>query len=285
MNTFKTLLLREWMQHHLGWLLLVLIPLAATLLLLPVGQVQVDANEGVNLVASGAIGFYTLFVSGLAWLALSLQASGLARRDTQDRSIEFWRSLPVSDSLSIAATLLTHLLLFPLAAMALAALSSVLISAVVILKVFGMAGWAALDLPSLLALAAAGLPRLLLGSVLASLWAAAILLPLMAASAWLKRWGVPVVAAAVGLGGLVLREAYGQPWLLDGVGELFQRFGAALVPFTDGPVEKFENGIEPAWFWSDLVWQLQALASPLFVVALALVAGGFALLVLRRQRG
>jgi proline iminopeptidase len=46
----------------------------------------------------------------------------------------------------------------------------------------------------------AGVPRLLLGVVLASFWAAPALLVVMAASTWLKRWGLPALGAFFGLG-------------------------------------------------------------------------------------
>ena len=48
MQRFKTLLLREWMQHRWGWLLVMFAPLVITLVTLPFGGVQLGPNEGVN---------------------------------------------------------------------------------------------------------------------------------------------------------------------------------------------------------------------------------------------
>ena len=190
MQTFKTLLLREWMQHRLGWLLLALLPPAIVLPLALFGHIQVSGQEPVNLVAMVTLGAFTLAVTGLAWATVGFQAPGLARRDAQDRSVEFWRALPVSDTTSVAATLCAHLVLMPLVVMGVAALASVAVAGVVVLRVFGSAGYAALDLNYLGSMVLAALPRLAAGSLLASFWAAAVLLPMMAASAWLKRWEI-----------------------------------------------------------------------------------------------
>ena len=53
-------------------------------------------------------------VLGITVVALLIQTPGLARRDRQDRSIEFWLSLPTSHAASVAAPVLMHLVLVPL---------------------------------------------------------------------------------------------------------------------------------------------------------------------------
>lgn len=284
MRIFKTLLLREWMQHRIGWLVLALLPAAIVLPLSLFGHIQVSGQEPVDLVAMVTMGGFTLFVAGLAWVVVGFQAPGLARRDAQDRSIEFWRSLPVSDTTSVATTLCAHLVLMPLAVMGVAALASLAVAGVVVLRVFGSAGYAALDLNYLGGMYLAALPRLAAGSLLASFWAAAVLLPMMAASAWLKRWGVPALVGALWGGGMVLDKAHGQPWLLNAMATPFQRFADALVPLrVDG--DNFPGtAATPVWFWHDLLKELQALASPSALLALAVVALSFWLLVLRRRQ-
>jgi hypothetical protein len=284
MKVFKTLLLREWMQHRMGWLLLALLPPAIVLPLSMFGQIQVSGQEPVNLVAMVTMGGFTLFMAGLAWVTAGFQAPGLARRDTQDRSIEFWRALPAGDRTSVAATLCAHLVLMPLAVMAVGLVTSLALASIVVLRIFGPAGLPALDLGYLGSMVLAALPRLAAGSLLASFWAATVLLPMMAASAWLKRWGVPVLLTALWGGGNVLDKAYGQAWLLNAVVTPFQRFANALVPLrVDG--DKFPGlSATPIWFWHDLLSELQALASPAGLWALAVIALSFWLLVLRRQR-
>lgn len=300
MNTFKTLLLREWMQHRVGWLLLALLLPAITLVLGAFGPAHWNVTGYSNPadLATAVKNLHTqvavisaisviLPTAGLAWMALFAQAPGLPQRDSKDRSIEFWRALPVSDATALAATLCAHLVLMPLAVMLVATLAGVLLANVAVLKLFGTAGYAVLDLPYLGAVALSALPRLALGSLLASLWASALLLPLMAASAWLKRWGVPALAGAVGLAGLWLKESFDQTWLLDGVRDLFYNFGAALVPFVQQGMDKLvAGGVEtpPALFWADAQQRLADLGTPLFGVALLLSATSFALLLLKRQR-
>jgi ABC-2 type transport system permease protein len=287
MSMFKTLLQREWMQHHVGWLVLVAAPLALMVVGAIFGQVQVghdgsDTPVGLGLILAGG---YATFMAAITWLIIGLQAPGLARRDAQDRSIEFWRSLPVADSLALAATLLAHLVLMPLAVMAVALLSGCLVGLMVVMRGFGFAALSGLPWPELGVILLAAVPRLLVGSLLASLWAAPLVLAAMAASAWLKRWGVPVLLAVVGLGGLLLREAYDMPWLLDTVAALWRRGAEALAPLQAVMLEQAQPGQVPGLLLQDLGHRLQDLASPLFIVALAVSAVSFGLLLLRRQRG
>lgn len=282
MNTFKTLLLREWMQHRMGWLALAALPLAGVLLLLlPFGQVTLGNTPG-RLVAVITLGIFAISTGAQAWLVVALQAPGLARRDAQDRSIEFWRALPVGDATALSATLVAHQLLMPLAITCAAGVAGLLAAVLVVVRGYG---WAAVDLPYLFTMFAAGLPRVVLGGLLASLWAAALLLPLMAASAWLKRWGLPVLVGGVGALGIWLDKAYQQTWLLDGVRELFFNFAAALVPLVQGFEDQPGTEAVPAWFWLDAQHRLADLASPMFAVALLLAGAGFWLLLLKRQRG
>lgn len=282
MNTFKTLLLREWMQHRVGWLALAALPVVGVLLLaMPFGQVTLG-NTPSQLVALMTLGIFAIGTGAQAWLVVALQASGLARRDAQDRSIEFWRALPTGDAQALSATLVAHHLLMPLAITCLAGGVGLLAAVLVVVRGHG---WQALDLPYLLAMFAAGLPRVVLGGVLASLWASALLLPLMAASAWLKRWGVPVLVGGVGALGIWLDKVYQQTWLLDGLRELFFNFAAALVPLAHGFEDQPGTSAVPAWFWLDAQHRLADLATPLFAVALLLAGAGFGLLLLKRQRG
>lgn len=282
MQVFKTLLLREWMQHRIGWLVLAALPLALVLLLvLPFGEVKLG-NTPSHLVSVMTLGIFSIGAGAQAWLVMALQAPGLARRDAQDRSIEFWRSLPAGDATAISATLVAHHLLVPLAVTCVSGVAGLLAAVLLVVRGYG---WQALDLNYLLVMFAAGLPRAVLGGVLASLWASALLLPLMAASAWLKRWGVPVLVGAVGAAGVWLDKVYHQTWLLDGVRELFFNFAAALVPLAQGFEDRPGTEAVPTWFWVDAQHRLADLGTPLFAVALLLAAAGFYLLLLKRQRG
>jgi ABC-2 type transport system permease protein len=287
MQTFKTLLLREWMQHRLGWLLLGGIPLALMIPLMIFGTVQFgDAVlPGPGLVALIIAAGYTYFLLTLAGSAVAFLAPGLARRDVQDRSIEFWTSLPTSHTASVGATVLLNVLLMPLLVLGMAAVGAMIAGLIAVVRVHGASGLAEMPWGAVAAVGFAGLVRLALGIVLGVLWLSPLLLGAMAASAWLKRWGVPLLAAVLGLGGLLLDKAYDMPFVFNTLGALFQHFARAF-----GPHEVQMSGSTPlsdiaAWVWSDAAGAVRDLANPMFPAALAVAAACFALIVYRRARG
>ena len=293
MNRFNTLLLREWMQHHRGWLVLMLAPPLLILLLVPFGTVEFNPGElgpmpAVTL-AMMAMAAVPALVLGITAVSLLFQTPGLARRDRQDRSIEFWLSLPTSHSASIGATILMHLVLVPLLALTLGALLSHVIGFALVWKVFGPAAAFALPWGMLVSAGAAGLARALLGVLLACAWLMPLLLLTMAASAWLKRWGVPVLGIALGIGHKLLAALYGVTLIGDTVGGLLVNARRAIVhdlPPRNHGVDATLAWLADAssWFLSDALAALRDLAQPLFLFALLASAAGFWLLVLRRSR-
>ncbi|MFO1340890.1 MAG: hypothetical protein U1F53_22165 [Burkholderiaceae bacterium] len=289
MNTtvFKTLLLREWMQHRLGWLLLGGVPLAIMLPLMSFGTVQVGGDGGIpspGMVALMIGAGYVYFLLVLAGGVVAIQAPGLARRDRQDRSIEFWLSLPTSHTASVGATVLMHLLLLPLLALGMAAVGAVLAGLIAVVRVHGAGGLMQMPWGTVMVVAVVALARLALGVVLGVLWLSPLLLGAMAASAWLKRWGVPLVAAVLGVGGLLLDKLYDMPFVFETIGNLFQRFAAAVTPRDANISLGTPLDALPAWLWGDALRALGELGSPLFFGAIATAAACFALLVYRRTR-
>ena len=105
---FKTLMQREWMQHRLGWLIVMAIMPLLILGALPFnGSVKLpEQTPPATAIALLAVAGGIVTVWGLSWAVAMFQLPGLARRDQQDRSIEFWMSLPASHSESVAAALL-----------------------------------------------------------------------------------------------------------------------------------------------------------------------------------
>ncbi|HSW09158.1 hypothetical protein [Aquabacterium sp.] len=306
MNRFNTLLQREWMQHQRGWMILLGLPLVLVILaglFTDLGiSIEIDGDTVVKHVPSaalqafGSIAAMAAITLGLAWLSALFQAPGLARRDQQDRSIEFWLSLPTGHVPSLGATLLTHLLLLPWAALAFGAAGGLLVSLLLVGKAWGLAAWFSLPWGSLLIGALVLLLRVAIGILLATLWISPLILITMAASAWLKRWGVPLVAGVIGGGGLVLDKVYGIPMVWEVLRTLVEHGSQALIVadqggaagelaiHSDADVLPFIQGL-PSWALHDLGQALQALASPAFAGALAVAAAAFMLLVLRRQRG
>lgn len=302
MNRFMTLIRREWLQHRIGWIVLMTLP---TVLLLAgglFGQVHVDLGDrdlaempGALPIAIAVVVGGAVMTMGLAWTASMIQSPGLARRDVQDRSIEFWLSLPVSHTQSLSATLLTHLLLVPWAGLLIGAAGGMLVSVIVVGRVAGIGEWFGLPWGALATAALFLVLRVSIGLALATLWLSPLTLLTMAASAWLKRWGVPLVAGTLAIGGLVLDKVYGTRivWdalrvLGDGASRAFlgaDRDGTMALRLRSPDDVADVLGTMPGWMLHDLGHALAALASPAFVAALAGGAAGFALLWLRRARG
>lgn len=303
---FVTLMRREWLQHRTGWLVLLAAPTVLLLLLLPLAgdhlQVQIDLDDTPmppirqlgptlqTLLWSLGVTAMTLV---LALLSVMFQLPGLARRDVQDRSIEFWRSLPVSHGQGVGATLLMHLGALPLAALLAGGIGAQLVALASITGMHGVGAWLAQPWGALLLGWVAMLARLAFGLVLAMAWLSPLLLLTMAASAWFKRWGVPVVAGLLVAGVKLVDPAL--PWPV--VRLSLQHLGAeaATALMEQSPLEGAHIARPddlPAWLPDLPLWALQdagraiaALATPAFALALAGGALGFGLLVWRRRLG
>ncbi len=298
---FRTLLLREWMQHRTGWLVLMALP---SLVMLGLGLLDREAVQ-IGSVDAGELQTLPLVLQALVWtvatlalagllvaLTLLAQLPGLARRDQQDRSIEFWRSLPVSHVQGVGATVLMHLLLLPAAALLAGLVGAQLVVLVTVVLHHGPLAWLQLPWGLLLPSYGLGALRLVLGLLLGVLWLSPLLLLTMAASAWLKRWAVPVVSAASLLGVYWLDARLPVPL----VGPAFRRIGtealyALVAPdLFDGPNRLAQSGLAdavaglPMALLQDTGRVLVGAATPAFGLALAGGVLGFALLVLRRQR-
>jgi len=229
----------------------------------------------------------------VAGLALLIQTPGLARRDEQDRSIEFWLSQPVSHSASIGATLLMHFVLVPLLALAIGYVSGQLIGTVVVMLTQGVGAWFGLPLGGMFVGSLATFVRVAFGLVLAVAWIMPLLLLAMVASAWLKRWGVPVLGALLLTGHLVGTRLYGVNWVADALGAL--RDGAThAVWFSRGRIDVKAGfagmpahgpwPVDPGWLLQDAWGSVTDLAQPSFVLAVLASAACFALLAWRRSR-
>lgn len=304
MKSYATLLRREWLQHKFGWTVIVFAPLVIALIVIAAGQLDIDIDDekvrvqfervpalalaAAAIVATAAVTFV------IAWLIAVIQAPGLARRDHQDRSVEFWLSLPTSHTASLTAPMLAHLLLFPLAALGIGIVSGHLVSLLLVTRWLGIGEWLTLPWGSLLLAVTAAAARLTLGVVLATVWLSPLLLLAMAASAWLKRWGLPALVVGLAVLGGLLSKVFGIPIVGSTVVALLQHARQALIGpprpslFTkpkEAAAAAEQIGRIPQWMGEDALRAIGELASPLLLLALAISAGCFALLVLRRQRG
>lgn len=300
---FATLLQREWLQNRRAWLLLTVTPPLLMLLLLLLGRLDITFDDGdalrqMALLPPAGLALLTMAMAALlcfllAWLSALLQVPGLARRDQQDRSIEFWLSLPIGHTPALAAPLLSHLLLFPLAALAVGGLAGLALSFVTVARFASLGDWFTLPWGLMLGAGLALLARTALGLVMASLWLSPLILLVMVASAWLKRWGLPALVAGLALLAGVLDKLYGNPVITDlgqrlltGAGRSFVAgHSAGGLRFTPGSDAVDVLRVYPAWAAGDAWRSIQALADPVLALALVVSAACFALLILRRQRG
>jgi ABC-2 type transport system permease protein len=306
MNTsskkFLTLLQREWMQHRWGWTILALAPTAVVLLAMIVAMVTPNAEGGVKVqMDGGEAGAFVLPLVlmvgtlGLAALSAAFQAPSLARRDVQDRSIEFWLSQPVGHAPSVGATLLAHHLLWPLAAAVVGFVGGVALLPIVaaaegMSEVLGEVPWAAAAWASV-----AVLLRTLWGVLLAVLWLSPLVLMVMAASAWLKRWGLPALAGGFAALALLEKRYFASEWVVTALRYPLDRavssFGspervAALANSVSGPgdLPALLSAL-PGEALRDAVQALGSLMHWSFLPTVGVAIACFMALVLRRQRG
>lgn len=298
-NNLFPLMQREWLQHRLAWVLLVLIPLGLAMLPLTVGHIDLSVDlaqhSGAELAAIlGTISIVatTAVIFLLVWITSMFITSSLARRDHGDRSVEFWLSLPTGHSESLLVPLLVHLVLVPAVALLAGLAGGLLLSALTVTRFVGIGEWLALPWGTMLTGVAALVARVVAGLPLATLWLMPLTLLAILANALFKRWGLPVLAVSLGLGSVVMERLFGQPLLGETLTQLTTNAATALagasgqgVSINDQtpPVEAF--AAMPAWALRDFGAALQALASPWFLGALIASAGLFVMLVQWRQRG
>jgi len=299
MKSFLTLMQREWLQHRFGWSLLALLPLGLAVFLLGVGEIDFGAEAServgdalpavvtvIGLTAGMALTFIIIAVTSL------ILVSGLSRRDHQDRSIEFWLSLPTSHTSSLAAPLLMHLLVVPAVALGVGLLGGWLAGMVVVTRLAGFGAWLALPWGDITVAALAMLGRVIIGLPLALLWVAPLILAQMLFNAWFKRWGLPVLLLALALSGLLVERWLGLGSVSLLIGDVLRNAGQALLATGAHHLEPrsaqalFETlRTMPGWALSDLGSAFRALGTPLFLGCLLSAAGLFALLVDWRRRG
>jgi ABC-2 type transport system permease protein len=192
LETLLTLVRREFWEHRYLWIA----PLCVAALLLAVaifGQVHLDAGEMPQIAnPSQRVALLTIVqwaISALyyviALFILSYYALDCLYAERKDRSILFWKSLPVSDGLTVGAKLATALVVVPAWFFVLALLASVVFFAILL-------GRAALgSVPTVLTWNTFEWLRttvaMLLIQILAVLWYAPIVAYLMVVSAWAKR--------------------------------------------------------------------------------------------------
>lgn len=299
MKNLLPLMLREWLQYRFAWALLVLVPLALSLLLLSVGTIQLDdemtamAPQQLSLMVAVLSMLITATVLLMLLGTTSLfTALGSPRRDHGDRSVEFWLSLPSGHAESLLAPLLVHLLLVPAAALVVGYLAALPISLVTVGRVTGVGEWFALPWGQILPALGALLLRALAGLPLAVLWLLPLVLAAMMANALFRRWGLPVLGVGLILLAQGLERLFGQPVLADTLGALLVNAATSLAGAAGQALTSEQGSMPlealpalPAWALRDLAAAYANMAQPLMAGALLVSAGLFAALVAWRRRG
>jgi ABC-2 type transport system permease protein len=301
-NTFTPLLQREWLQHRVGWLLLAGVPVVLVLLALITGVGKIDFDADTIEKAGTAFPLFVALatmmgtaavVFGILWISSLYIASGLARRDHADRSVEFWLSVPVSHARSLGVPLAVHTLLVPAAALFVSLLGGYAIAAAAVTRLVGFSELFNLPWLQLVVASLVIAFRLLGGLLLATLWLSPLIMLTVLMCAWFRRWGWVIMAVVLGVGGAVMDYLFGQPLLSNLLGSIFQNAAQAFITGTgqeeltirsSGDVLEVLRNL-PAWAFSDWLVAVRRLASPVLVGGVLLSAGCFYLLVLWRQRG
>lgn len=281
-----TLLQREWMQHKRGWLITAILPPTLFLLaMLTFGEAKGVPTDHPELSALAIFMVTTVAVFSICLVIALFQLPGLARRDVQDRSIEFWLSLPGRPSESVLSTALAHAWLAPLGGGVVGALFGLPIAASVLTAQAGPGLALSVNWIEVITAAAPLTVRGFAGTVLLMLWLAPFVFALMAASAWLKRLGVPVVLVGGGVLVTVLHKAYGIDWPLEALNFWSQRVSQTLIHNTGSLVVALKSDVS-LWSWAaqDLLQTLADLASLQFLTWAAVAVAGFALVVAKRTR-
>lgn len=281
-----TLLLREWMQHKRGWLIAAFAPPLLFLAALPFGQVTGMPMERAELLSVAIVLASAGAVYAITLLVALFQLPGLARRDTQDRSIEFWLSLPGRPSESVLSTVLAHAWLAPLGGAVVGLLFGVPIAMSVLTSRADFNAALGVHWGDVVIAATPLVLRGLAGTVPLMLWLAPVIFVLMAASSWLKRLGTPVVLIGTTVAVAVLHKVYSIEWPLEALRGLNERVNQTLVHDASTLVNTMQSGEDlMGWALRDLGATLADLASLQFIGWAAVAAAAFALVVMKRARG
>jgi ABC-2 type transport system permease protein len=230
MNTAIWLVRREFWENRAIWMIpaviggfMVLIALFGRVDLMSISQVPRQAVGGGFLLAVGATFFAVMSIYSTWYLLDCLYA------DRKDRSVLFWKSMPISDTTTVLSKLATALIVIPAVYFAAADLTTLIMAFIVSVRSSSSIGGALWHADLWLQLQALWLYMI----VTTALWYLPIAAYLLVVSAWAKRavmlWSLlPPLA-------LVLAER----WFLDShviAGELGERLvGYPWRAFRDDP--------------------------------------------------
>ena len=136
MSTYAWLIRREFWENRAIWIVPLAIGIALTLAAL-FGKVDLTALGSPD--QGRAIGGMVLFAFGVTFfVVMNLYSTwyllDCLYADRKDRSILFWKSLPISDTATVLAKLFTGLIVIPLVYFALADVSTLLMAFIISMR-------------------------------------------------------------------------------------------------------------------------------------------------------
>lgn len=192
-NRYVTLARRELWEHRVLWLAPVVLCALIVALPLLVGKAdtilvgtppEAGGEFGAQILGRALTGVLMLTLGGIVLLPIFVYLLDCLYGERKDRSILFWKSLPVSDAETVLAKLGVAVVLVPLLVVLLATLAQPLVLAGFHLRVGGVG-----DLPVMPSLwgGLKVVPQYLLGWLYAVLWYSPVTALLLLASVLAKR--------------------------------------------------------------------------------------------------
>jgi ABC-2 type transport system permease protein len=203
MKYWQTLIRREFWEHRALWLAPLVVAGLLIILTLLSGGVHISADSRVNidgtevdfvkaLTPDRAAKLFGVLIAGLyvPQLIVMLVLLGFYMLDAlyserKDRSILFWKSLPVSDAHTVATKALVALVIVPLGVWAISVVTSLVIVGALSLKLAGGPFANLVQWNTSIWFGVQG--AMFVGTLIAALWYAPIAAALLLISAWARR--------------------------------------------------------------------------------------------------
>ena len=186
----------------------------------------------------------------------------------------------------MAATVLAHAWLAPLGGAIVGMLFGLPIAMSVLGRQDGFEAITAVNWGEVITAATPLLLRAFAGTLPLLLWLAPLIFVLMAASAWLKRLGVPLVLVGTMVTVLVLDKVYAIEWPQHAIASWNKQINTSLLHNANGLKDALKGDLN-LWNWAahDFAQTMVELVSLEFAGWTLLAAAGFALVVMKRARG
>jgi len=200
MNTYNWLIRREFWENRAIWMMPAVIG-AVMILVALFGQVN-QVSIPLQLPSQTIGGGFLLAVAGTFFAVMSIYSTwyllDCLYADRKDRSVLFWKSLPISDTMTVLSKLATAMLVIPAVYFAAADLTSLMMAFIVSVRASSLFGGALWHADLWLQLQAFWLYLI----VTAAIWYLPVCGYLLLISAWAKRavtlWSIlPPIAAII----------------------------------------------------------------------------------------